>query len=170
MQPLGVHQDGGEEGALKLPGRPGPETGRGVAERCLMEREGSAGGALMKVGGRGLQGDLGGAGRGEEGGVSLQGGADAKAKASVAQGEGELSHTMIRREVFGGRMVHQEKGGEDHLMFSSGDVRGEPLPRRGAGEVGEAGSEGGAEQEELVLRGKGTLCNYRVTEGDEGHA
>jgi hypothetical protein len=36
--------------------------------------------------------------------------------------------------------------------FSSGDVGGELLPRRGAGE---AGLEGGAEQEELVVRGEG---------------
>jgi hypothetical protein len=52
-------------------------------------------------------------------------------------------------------VVHQEKGGEEHLTFSSSDVGGEPLPRRGAGEVDEAGLEGGAEQEEVVLRGEG---------------
>jgi hypothetical protein len=66
-----------------------------------------------------------------------------------------LGHDRIRREVLGGRVVHQEKGGKEHLTFSSGDVGGEPLPRRGAGEVGEAGLEGGAEQEELVSRGEG---------------
>jgi hypothetical protein len=52
-------------------------------------------------------------------------------------------------------VVHQEKGGTEHLTFSSGDVGEHPLPRRGVGEVGEAGLEGGAEQEELVLRGEG---------------
>jgi hypothetical protein len=66
-----------------------------------------------------------------------------------------LSHNRIRQEVLGGRVVHQENGGKEHLTFSSGDVGGEPLPRCGAGEVGEAGFEGGAEQEELVLRGEG---------------
>jgi hypothetical protein len=159
IQPLGVHQDGGEEGALELPGRPRPEAGRGVAKRCPLTHEGSADGALRverpKGSGRGLQGYLSGAGRGEEGSVSLQGGGDAEAEASEAQGDGELSHNRIRREVFGGRVVHQEKGAKEHLTFSFGDVGGEPLPRRGAGEVGEEGLEGGAEQEAFVLRGEG---------------
>jgi hypothetical protein len=66
-----------------------------------------------------------------------------------------LSHNRIRREVLVWRVVFQEKGGKEHLTFSSGDAGGEPLPRRGAGEVGEAGLEGGAEQEELVLCGEG---------------
>jgi hypothetical protein len=60
-----------------------------------------------------------------------------------------------RRGVLVGSLVHQEKGSKEHLTFSSGDVGGEPLLRRGAGEVGEAGLEGGAEHEELVLRGEG---------------
>jgi hypothetical protein len=162
MQPLSVHQDGGKAGALELPCRPGPEAGRGVAERCSLAHEGSADGAPRverpKAGGRGLHGGLGGAGCGEEGGVSLQGGGDAEAEASEAQGEGELGHDRMRREVLGGRMVHQEKGGKEHLTFSSGGVGGQPLPRRGAGEVGEAGLEGGAEQEELVLRAEGKGC------------
>jgi hypothetical protein len=110
---------------------------------------------MPKGGGRGLLGNLGGAGCGEEGGVSLQGDGDAEAEASRAQGEGELGHDRIRREVVGWRVVHQEKGGKEHLTFSSGDVGREPLPRRGAGEVGEASLEGGAEQQELVLRGEG---------------
>jgi hypothetical protein len=159
IQPLSIHQDGGEAGALELPGRPGPEAGRGVAERGPMAREGSANGAprveQLKGVRRGLHGDLGGGGCGEEGGVSLQGGGDAEAQASEAQEEGELGQNRIRREVLGGRVVHQEKGGKKHLTFSSGDVGGEPLPRRCAGEVGEAGLEGGAEQKELVLRGEG---------------
>jgi hypothetical protein len=50
-------------------------------------------------------------------------------------------------------VVHQERGGEEHLTFSSCDVGGEP--RHGAGKVGEAGLEVGAEQEELVLHGEG---------------
>jgi hypothetical protein len=90
IQPLGVHQDGGEAGALELPGRPGPEAGRGFVERCPLTHEVSADGALRverpKGGGRGLQGDLGGADSGKEGGISLQGGGDAEAKASEAQG------------------------------------------------------------------------------------
>jgi hypothetical protein len=48
-------------------------------------------------------------------------------------------------------VVHQDKGGKKHLVFSSGDVVGKPLPKRGAGEVGEASLRGGAKQEELVL-------------------
>jgi hypothetical protein len=52
-------------------------------------------------------------------------------------------------------VVHQEKGSKEHLSFSSGDVGKEPPPSHGAGEVGEAGLEGGAEQEELVLRREG---------------
>jgi hypothetical protein len=41
-------------------------------------------------------------------------------------------------------MVHQEKGSKKHLSFGSGNVEGEPLPRRGAGDVGDVGLEGGA--------------------------
>jgi hypothetical protein len=149
-------------GARRLPSssRAGPGQRPGAASPSVAHWcEGSADGALRverpKGGVRGLQGELGGAGRGVEGGVSLQGGGDAEAEASEAQGEGELSHNRIRREVLWGRVVHQEKGGVEYLTFSSGDVGGEPLPRRGAGEVGEAGLEGRAEQEELVLRGEG---------------
>jgi hypothetical protein len=52
-------------------------------------------------------------------------------------------------------VVCQEKGSKEHLSLGSVDVGREPLPRRGADEVGETGLEGGAEQQELVLRRKG---------------
>jgi hypothetical protein len=122
-----------------------PDAGRGVVERCPLACEGSADGALrverLKGGGRGLQGDLGDAGSGQEGSVSFQGGGDAEAEASESQGKGELSYDRVRQEVFVRRVVHQEKGGKEHLSFGGGDVGAEPPPRRGAGEVGEAGLE-----------------------------
>jgi hypothetical protein len=117
--------------------------------------EGSAEGALRverpKGGACGPQGDLGGAGSGQEGGARPQGGGEKDSEAPGSQKKGELSHAGVRCGGGRGKVVHQEKGSKEHLSFGHGDVGGEPLPRRSAGEEGEAGLERGAEQERLVL-------------------
>jgi hypothetical protein len=148
IQPIGAHQDGGEVDPIKPSGCPGPEAGCCVVECRPLACEGSAEGARWaerpEGGGHGPQGDLSGTNGGQKGGISLQVGGDAKIELSRAHGEGELGHDGLRGEVLWGRVVHQEKGGKEHLPPSSGDVRGEPLPRRGVGEASQAGLDGGA--------------------------
>jgi hypothetical protein len=158
---LSMQENRGKEGRGECPKLQGPEAGRRVVKRhppsdeCSAVMAGGVEGA--KGGWRGPHGNVGGAGRCQEGGIGLKGGGEPQAKPAVAQGKSELGDHRVRLHVSGRRVLNQVEGGERHPPFGGSDLGGEPRPRSDAGEMGQTNLQGGAEQEELVLlvQGKG---------------
>jgi hypothetical protein len=82
----------------------------------MVSNQMEAGGVEGSKGGRrGPHGHVGCAGDCHEGGGGLEGGGEAQAKPSGAQGKGELGNHRVRLHLSSRRVLHQVEGGKKHL-------------------------------------------------------